>query len=72
LHSANVNLIFEHKIRRFVVRRIILSALPLLLCLAWGLGCGNYDPPPPEERGHPMKDKNKGEKDKKKGALAEP
>ena len=54
------------------MRRIILSALPLLLCLAWGLGCGNYDPPPLEERGHPFKDKNKDAKDKKKGILAEP
>ncbi len=54
------------------MRRIILSALPLLLCLAWGLGCGNYDPPPLEERPHPFKDKNKGAKEKNKGALAEP
>ena len=54
------------------MRRIILSALPLLLCLAWGLGCGNYDPPPFEERPHPFKDKNKSAKEKNKGALAEP
>jgi hypothetical protein len=53
------------------VRRIILAALPLIFCVAWG--CGNYDPPPPEERGNAMEAKNKAAKDKgKKGILAEP
>jgi hypothetical protein len=52
---------------------MILLALPLTLCLAWGLGCGgSNEAPPPEERGNAMKSKNVGEKDKKKGVLAEP
>jgi hypothetical protein len=51
------------------VRRIILAALPLIFCVAWG--CSNYEAPPPEERGNAMKQKNVGEKDKKKGILRE-
>jgi hypothetical protein len=52
---------------------MILLALPLALCLAWGLGCGGgSDAPSPEERGNAMQQKNAGQKDKKKGILAEP
>ena len=68
-----MNLLIGTLNEEIVVRRMILLALPLTLCLAWGLGCGgSYEAPPPEERGNAMKQKNVGEKDKKKGILAEP
>ncbi len=67
-----MNLLIGTLNEEIVVRRMILLALPLALCLGWGLGCGNYDPPPLEERPNPMKQKNIGEKEKKKGILAEP
>ena len=47
----------------------VVSGLPKA---AFAAGALHYDAPPPEERGNAMKQKNKGEKEKKQGILAEP
>ena len=69
LRALNVNL-FRELHQEIFMRRFILVALPLVFLLSWGIGCSDTEPDP-ERRGDVMKQKNIGEKDKKKGILRE-